>query len=128
VAFVTTDILTRAPPRLFDTIFFAFWLSHVPASVFGRFWSLLHNGLASSGRVLFVDDQPATTGLETYLAGSGEVAERRLRDATRHRLTTVVRGPQDLTCQRTQLGWQVAITPSGDWLVGQARPMPRPGP
>jgi trans-aconitate methyltransferase len=124
MTFLTADILTWAPPRRFDTIFFAFWLSHVPASMFGRFWSLLRTALTSSGRVLFVDDQPAAAGLEAYAAGSSEVAERRLRDGTRHRLIKVVRDPPDLTRQLTELGWHATITRSGDWLVGQARPLP----
>ncbi len=128
VTFVTADILAWAPPRRFDTVFFAFWLSHVPGSAFGRFWSLVRSALTSSGRVLFVDDQPAAAGLETYVAGSGEVVERRLGDGTRHRLIKVARGPADLTRQLTRLGWQTTITCSGDWLAGQARPMPRPGP
>jgi SAM-dependent methyltransferase len=80
VTFVTADILAWAPPRRFDTVFFAFWLSHVPSSAFGWFWSLLRSALASGGRVLFVDDQPAAAALETYVAGSGEVVERRLGD------------------------------------------------
>ena len=124
VTFVTADVLTWAPPRRFDTIFFAFWLSHVPAAAFGRFWSLLRSALASSGRVLFVDDQPAAAGLEAYVPGSGEVVERCLRDGTRHRLIKVVRDPADLTRQLTQLGWQASITHSGNWLVGEARPIP----
>jgi demethylmenaquinone methyltransferase/2-methoxy-6-polyprenyl-1,4-benzoquinol methylase len=74
--------------------------------------------------VLFVDDQPAAAGLETYLAGSGEVVERRLCDGTRHRLIKVVRDPEDLTRQLTRLSWQATITRSGDWLVGEARPGP----
>jgi 2-polyprenyl-3-methyl-5-hydroxy-6-metoxy-1,4-benzoquinol methylase len=124
VTFVTADILAWAPPRRFDTVFFAFWLSHLPASEFGRFWSLLRGALASGGRVLFVDDQPAAAGLETYVGGSGEVAERSLSDGTRHRLIKVVRDPAELTRQLTRLGWQPAITWSDDWLVGEARPAP----
>ena len=124
VTFVTADILTWAPSRRFDTVFFAFWLSHVPASEFGRFWSLVRSALASGGRVLFVDDQPAAAALETYVEGSGEVVQRRLRDGTRHRLIKVARDPADLTRQLTDLGWQATITRSGDWLAGQARPVP----
>ena len=124
VTFVAADILAWALPQRFDTVFFAFWLSHVPRSAFGRFWSLLHSALASGGRVLFVDDEPAAAALETYVAGSGEVVERRLRDGTRHRLIKVARDPEDLTRQLTRLGWQATITRSGDWLVGRARPMP----
>ena len=58
------------------------------------------------------------------------MVERCLRDGTRHQLIKVVRGPADITRQLTQLGWPAAITPTGDWLVGQARPtpMPQPGP
>jgi 2-polyprenyl-3-methyl-5-hydroxy-6-metoxy-1,4-benzoquinol methylase len=124
VSFVTADILAWALPQRFDTIFFAFWLSHVPASTFGRFWALLRGALAGDGRVLFVDDQPTAAALETYLAGSGEVVQRRLRDGTCHRLIKVARSPADLTSQLTGLGWQATITRFGDWLVGQARPLP----
>ncbi len=125
VTFLAADVLDWVPPRRFDTVFFAFWLSHVPASAFGRFWSVVRRALASDGRVLFVDEQPAAAGREIYVAGSGEVVERRLRDGTRHRLIKLVRDPPDLTRQLTQLGWRAAITRSGqDWLLGEARPAP----
>jgi SAM-dependent methyltransferase len=124
VTFVTADILDWAPPRQFDTVFFAFWLSHVPASAFGQFWSVVRTALASDGRVFFVDDLPAAAGQETYVAGSGELVERRLQDGTRHRLVKLVRDDQALTAQLTELGWHSTITRSGpNWLLGQARPV-----
>ena len=125
VTFLAADVLDWTPPQRFDTVFFAFWLSHVPASAFGRFWSVVRSALASDGRVLFVDDQPAAADRETYVAGSGEVVERRLRDGTRYRLIKLVRDDGDLTRQLTHLGWQAAIRRSGqDWLLGEARPTP----
>jgi len=125
LTFLAADVLDWTPPQRFDTVFFAFWLSHVPASAFGRFWSVVRSALASDGRVLFVDDQPAAAGRETYVAGSDEVVERHLQDGTRHRLIKLVRNHPDLTRQPTQLGWQAAISRSGeDWLLGQARPAP----
>jgi SAM-dependent methyltransferase len=126
VTFVTADILDWVPPRRFDTVFFAFWLSHVPASAFGRFWSVVRTALASDGRVLFVDDLPDAADRESYVAGSGEVVERCLQDGTRHRLVKLVRDDQTLTEQLTALGWHATITHSGpDWLLGEARPMLR---
>jgi SAM-dependent methyltransferase len=123
VTFVTADVLDWVPPRRFDTVFFAFWLSHVPASAFGRFWSVVRGALASDGRVLFVDDLPAAADQETYVPGSGEVVERCLRDGTRHRLVKLVRDGQVLTDQLTELGWHATLTRSGpDWLLGEARP------
>jgi 2-polyprenyl-3-methyl-5-hydroxy-6-metoxy-1,4-benzoquinol methylase len=37
VTFLADDVLSWSgpPPRRFDTVFFAFWLSHVPSSAFG---------------------------------------------------------------------------------------------
>jgi demethylmenaquinone methyltransferase/2-methoxy-6-polyprenyl-1,4-benzoquinol methylase len=123
VTFRVTDVLDWVPRRRFDCVFFAFWLSHVPQSAFGRFWSVVRDALADGGRALFVDDQPAATGRETYVAGSSEVVERCLEDGSRHRLVKVVRDPADLTGQLTHLGWQAAIWQSGpDWLLGQAQP------
>ena len=123
VTFVAADVLDWVPARRFDTVVFAFWLSHVPASAFGRFWSVVRAALASDGRVLFVDDLPQAADRETYLAGSGEIVERRLQDGTRHRLVKLVRDGPALTRQLTELGWDVTVTRSGpDWLLGQARP------
>src|SRR5579859_906917 len=123
VTFVAADVLDWAPPRRYDTVFFGFWLSHVPAVAFGRFWSVVRGALASDGRVLFVDDLPDAAGRETYLAGSGEIVERQLRDGTRHQLVKLVRDQQALTRQLTELGWHATIARSGaDWLLGEARP------
>jgi len=124
VTFVTADVLAWPPPRQFDTVFFAFWLSHVPDSLFGRVWSLLRSALIRGGRVLFVDDQPAAAALETYVAGSREVVQRGLSDGTRHQLIKVVRDPAELARQLTELNWRATITRSGDWLVGEVRPLP----
>ena len=123
VTFLAADVLDWVPPRRFDTVFFAFWLSHVPASAFGRFWSVVRSALVSDGRVLFVDDLPAAADRETYVAGSGEIVERRLQDGTSHRLVKLARGRQALTRQLTELGWRATVTRSGpDWLLGEARP------
>jgi len=126
VTFVSADVLDWVPPRRFDTVFFAFWLSHVPASAFGRFWSVVRTALASDGRVLFVDDLPDAADRESYVAGSSEVVERCLQDGNRHRLVKLVRDDQTLTEQLTTLGWHATMTRSGpDWLLGEARPVLR---
>src|ERR1700733_16094588 len=86
VTFVAAAVLDWLPLRRYDTVFFGFWLSHVPASAFGRFWLVVRSALASDGRVLFVDDLPPAAGRETYLAGSGEIVERRVEEGTRPQL------------------------------------------
>ena len=121
VTFVAADILTWAPPRRFNTVFLPAGSRACPHLAFGRFWSLLHAALTSSGRVLFVDDQPASAGLETYGAGSGEMVERCLRDGTRHQLIKVVRGPADITRQLTLWGSEIGFGGRDQWAVRQRR-------
>ena len=57
------------PATRFDVISFSAWLSHVPASRFGRFWQLLRGLLAGGGRVLFIDEHVDERGKEAYVAG-----------------------------------------------------------
>jgi hypothetical protein len=56
------DVFDWAPPRRFDTVFFAFWLSHVPEASFEWFWSVVGGMLAGGGRAIFVDEQPSCAG------------------------------------------------------------------
>ncbi len=58
------------PAARFDTVFFAFWLSHVPASRFGQFWRQLRGLLTRQGQVL-------------YVAGSDEIIRRQACPVTR---------------------------------------------
>ena len=42
------DLFAWQPEERFDSIFFAFWLSHVPEEQFDRFWGTLRETLALS--------------------------------------------------------------------------------
>jgi ubiquinone/menaquinone biosynthesis C-methylase UbiE len=56
VTYVRADLFTWVPDRVYDVVFFGFWLSHVPPSGFASFWSLVRSCLAPQGRVMFVDE------------------------------------------------------------------------
>jgi ubiquinone/menaquinone biosynthesis C-methylase UbiE len=51
--FVVADVFAWRPARSYDSVFFGFWLSHVPPQRFAPFWSLLDRCLNPGGRVLF---------------------------------------------------------------------------
>ena len=123
VRFEVADVFSWAAQARFDTIFFAFWLSHVPASRFGQFWQQLHGLVTEQGRVLFVDEHPDVRGKEAYAAGSGEIIHRRLADGSQHRLVKVFIHPRQLRARLHQLGWCSHIRQDGnDWIMGEARP------
>ncbi|CAM5739244.1 hypothetical protein SALBM311S_02895 [Streptomyces alboniger] len=46
------------PPRRYDTVFFAFWLSHVPPPRLPDFWNTVSAALAPGSKVIFIDDGP----------------------------------------------------------------------
>ncbi len=47
--FIEADIFDWRPASRFDCVFFAFWLSHVPAERFETFWELVGECLAPRG-------------------------------------------------------------------------------
>jgi trans-aconitate methyltransferase len=122
IDFIVADVFDWAPPRRFDTVFFAFWLSHVPEAAFERFWSAVGGMLAAGGRAIFVDEQLSGAVHEAYLADSTEIVERRLTDGSAHRIVKVYRGPADLEARLADAGWHARVEPVGDdWLIGDAR-------
>lgn len=128
VRFEVADVFTWAAAARFDTVFFAFWLSHVPASRFEQFWRQLQGLVAGHGRVLFVDEHPDVRGKEAYEAGSSEIIHRQLADGSQHRLVKVFVHPGQLRARLRQLGWHSRIRRDGnDWVIGEARPANRTG-
>jgi 2-polyprenyl-3-methyl-5-hydroxy-6-metoxy-1,4-benzoquinol methylase len=122
VSFEVADVFSWDARIRFDVIFFSAWLSHVPASRFGRFWQLLGSLLADNGRVLFIDEHVDVCGKEAYVAGCDEVVERRLEDGSTFRVIKNFVDPQELELRLGRLGWDCTIRRDGsDWVYGEAR-------
>ncbi|WP_419994871.1 class I SAM-dependent methyltransferase [Streptomyces boninensis] len=115
--FAQADIFAWQPPRRYDTVFFAFWLSHVPASRSGAFWSTVAGALAPGGKVVFVDEGPAEAVRE-------EVAStvRQLEDGSRYRIVKIFHDPGALTDDLAGLGWSADVRLRGNFIVGVAEP------
>lgn len=122
VRFEVADVFSWTAAARFDTVFFAAWLSHVPASRFEQFWRQLRGLVTGQGRVLFVDEHPDVRGKEDYEPGSDEIIRRRLGDGSQHRLVKVFIHPGQMQARLRQLGWQSHIRRDGDdWVIGEAR-------
>jgi demethylmenaquinone methyltransferase/2-methoxy-6-polyprenyl-1,4-benzoquinol methylase len=125
VGYMLADVFGWQPARRYDTVFFAFWLSHVPPDRFDQFWALLRDWLAPGGRVLFVDEHPGAADKELYPDPGGYLVERRLADGSVHRVVKVLAGADEIGHRLSVAGWRSAIRADGpDWLVGEARPLP----
>jgi len=123
VQFIEADVFEWQPPRRYDTVFFAFWLSHVPPARLPDFWNTVAAALAPGGKAIFIDDGPAAAANEEVLADHPvPAALRRLDDGSQYRIVKVFHDAQTLTDDLTALGWSVRIRPVAANFIGIAEP------
>jgi demethylmenaquinone methyltransferase/2-methoxy-6-polyprenyl-1,4-benzoquinol methylase len=124
VNLVETDLFSWQPAERYETVFFAFWLSHVPPSRFESFWGTLRSALATGGRVLFVDTGPEEGRFERFVPeASVPMVQRQLRDGTAHKVVKMLYDPADLAERLAAIGWTADIrSVGGTLLAGSAIP------
>jgi demethylmenaquinone methyltransferase/2-methoxy-6-polyprenyl-1,4-benzoquinol methylase len=128
VQFLEADLFEWQPPRRYDTVFFAFWLSHVPPKRLPDFWNTVAAALAPGGKAIFIDDGPAAAAHEEVIADqSVPAALRRLDDGSQYRIVKVFHDAQTLTDDLTALGWSVRIRSMAGNFIGIAEPPTTPG-
>lgn len=136
VEWVLADLFTFSPERRYDTVFFSFWLSHVPDDRFDEFWGLVGECLAPDGSVFFVDNAHPSRGRHllparfrrdgdsvegTSVEGIDSVTNLETGISTRttaggetYDVVKIWREPDDLRVRLGELGWafQLEVT---DW-------------
>jgi demethylmenaquinone methyltransferase/2-methoxy-6-polyprenyl-1,4-benzoquinol methylase len=120
VQYIQANLFDWKPPGQFDTIFFAFWLSHVPPERFTSFWGLVAKCLAPGGRVFFVDSrhEMTSTALDHYLPGQDATQlRRRLNDGREFRIYKVFYSPQDLQSRLAGLKWNIEVGTTGRYFI-----------
>ncbi|MGC9539607.1 class I SAM-dependent methyltransferase [Streptomyces sp. UG1] len=128
VRFVQADLFEWQPARRYDTVFFAFWLSHVPPARLPGFWNTIASALAPGGKAIFIDDGPAAATYEEVLANQPTPAAlRRLDDGSQYRIVKVFHDAQTLTDDLAALGWSARIRTRAGNFIGIAEPSAIPG-
>ena len=129
VEFVTADLFGWQPSRRYDTVFFGFWLSHVPSARFAPFWSTVRAALRPGGRACFIDTSDREHEIEHVLPGQPAPAARRvLRDGSEYRVVKLFWRPEELAARLAGLGWSADIRRTDDrFLAGTATRGPSSG-
>jgi SAM-dependent methyltransferase len=119
VTYVAADVFSWRPPRLFDAVCFAFWVSHVPAARWDSFWAMVGAALAPEGRVWFCDSahpQHAEAHGPAAVRGRGDPAdedvERRVRTLRDGRTFHVVKHywfSAQLQNELADMGWRGTV-------------------
>lgn len=120
VRYLEADLFQWQPAEQFDTVFFGFWLSHVPPGRFAEFWQLVRSCLVPGGRVFFVDSrhEPTSTAVDHSLpAPEATVLRRRLNDGREFQIYKIFYDPTDLTARLGELGWHFEIRQTDHYFL-----------
>jgi len=122
VRYIEADLFRWRPAAegRFDTIFFGFWLSHVPPEKFADFWNLVSSCLAPRGRIFFLDSryQETSTAVNHVLPErSATVLQRRLNDGREYRVYKIFYDSDELTRHLGDLGWSFEITETRNYFL-----------
>ncbi|MHB8637858.1 MAG: class I SAM-dependent methyltransferase [Fimbriimonadaceae bacterium] len=112
VEYVEADLFTWQPDRTYDTIFFGFWLSHVPPDRFDVFWEVVRAALAPGGRVFFVDSRfepTSTAGNHTLEGQAATTVTRKLNDGREYQVVKVFYEPDEFAKRLAGLGFTAAV-------------------
>lgn len=120
VTYQVADAFTLAPTHDFDTVFFGFFLSHVPPRRFDGFWGVIDGVLAQGGRAFFVDEGRHFEWREDWIDEAAGVVRRPLTDGTVHRAVKVLWRPEDLAKRLKDLGWVASVQDEGPFYWGTA--------
>lgn len=119
IRYDVSDIFIYRPDGLFDVVFFAFWLSHLPPQRLEPFWALVASWLAPTGRVFFVDEARHGLWQEEWIGGPGSnLVRRRLADGTAHRVIKVLWLPDELETELRRLRWSISVSGIGPFYWG----------
>lgn len=125
VTYIVGDVFRWSPDRTYDTVFFSFWLSHVPRELFTAFWALVASCLRPGGRAFLIDNRrdPTRTAQDPYvIAEADDVQRRRLSDGSEHRVVKVFYEPEELAQRLRQLGWDSRLAGTLRFVYGSATP------
>jgi len=120
VTFRVADAFAVEVTHAHDTVFFGFFLSHVPPSRFEPFWAGVAGQLAPAGRVLFVDEGRHFLWREDWIDERGGIVRRTLGDGSAHRAVKVLWQPEELEARLAELGWEASVTAEGPFYWGVA--------
>jgi len=135
IDFRVGDVFSWRPPRRYEVVVFAFWLSHVPKTLFAEFWRVVDGALVDGGTVVVVDAQqtdirPVDGNFFSEQRLDDDLSIRSLSDGSRFRIVRVLWDQEDLTRRLDDEGWRITVdNGAAPWLVATVRrATDQPGP
>jgi SAM-dependent methyltransferase len=122
VRYIQADLFAwqPSPGDRYDTVFFGFWLSHVPPERFAGFWRLVASCLLPGGRVFFVDSRRETTSTardHVLAEAESSIQRRRLNDGREFQVYKIFYDPEELAFRLRTLGWDFTVSETEHYFL-----------
>ncbi len=120
VTYQQADLFAWQPDRQYDLVFFAFWLSHVPADRLDRFLNAVSTAVKPGGHVFLIDSrqEPTSTAADSPLRDDEQIVRtRKLNDGREFKVVKVFYEPNDLRRHLSQAGFTASVQTTDHYFI-----------
>lgn len=120
ITYHQADLFTWQPDRLYDGVFFGFWISHVPRERLAAFLATVASALRPGGKLFLIDNlrESTATSPDQRLPELGEqVTTRRLNDGRTFQIVKNFFQPADLAAHFQQAGLAVEVMTTASYFI-----------
>ena len=120
VSYVQADLFSWRPERLYDAVFFGFWISHVPLERLDGFLASVAAMLRPGGKFFFVDGrrEPTSTAANHQLpAPQSQTMIRKLNDGRTFEIVKNFYDPVDLAARCARAGLEAEVRETATYFL-----------
>lgn len=129
VSYVLADLFSWQPERVYDALFFGFWLSHVPREQLDACLRFCWTWLRPGGKMFFVDDTgDFTTAPDQPTRQGRQIETRTLPDGRNFQIVKNCYEAADLVAPCVHAGFDITVRQTATCLLyGFGTRLPSPG-
>jgi 2-polyprenyl-3-methyl-5-hydroxy-6-metoxy-1,4-benzoquinol methylase len=120
VNYLQADLFSWQSEEQYDSIFFSYWLSHVPHERFDDFWRRVAAMLKPDGRILLIDSlrTPLSTAVNHELqAPEDPIQVRKLNDGQSFNIVKIYYTPEELSERLAALGLRAELERTEEYFL-----------
>lgn len=120
VSYVLADLFSWQSDRVYDAVFFGFWISHVPLEQLDDFLRSVARMLRSGGKIFFVDGREELTSTamnhQQPSERDGQVITRTLNDSRTFKIVKNFYDPIDLAARCKRVGLDITTRQTASYF------------
>lgn len=120
VSYMQADLFSWRPTRLYDAVFFGFWISHIPRERLDGFLASVASMLHPGGKVFFVDGrrEVTSTAIDHQLPlEESQTMTRKLNDGRAFEIVKNFYDPVDLVERCTRAGFEIEVRETATYFL-----------